>query len=360
MEIFCGLPSPSKRLDCALTIGNFDGVHRGHQALLARLVGEARHRGLPSCVMTFDPHPRAWFALRRGQAEQAPARIGTLRDKAAELKRCGVDRLVVVRFDEAFAQLTPQAFIDDVLCDALRVRHVLVGDDFRFGAARKGDCVLLQQAGGLRGFDVAGMPSHEVSGLRVSSSSVREALARGRLAHAATLLGRPYGIGGRIVRGGGHGTRLGFPSMNLRIGPTVPAAQGTFAVRVKTQAGTVLSGMGCIGMQRAPDGGTSALLRVHVFEWPAGLGPDDSLGHLVRVELLHRLHDGQALGSSECSREEVARDVLAARSWCTGNHPLSAGAGAAPVRTAARWPHVPMHGARQAEARRLGPSRCGC
>lgn len=353
MDIICGLPSPSKRLDCALTIGNFDGVHRGHLALLAQLVGEAHRRGLPSCVMTFDPHPRAWFALRRGRAEQAPARIGTLRDKAAELRRCGVDRLVVVRFDEAFARLTPRAFIDDVLCDALRVRHVLVGDDFRFGAGRAGDRTMLEQAGRLQGFDVASMPSHEVFGLRVSSSGVRDELARGHLAHAATLLGRPYGIGGRIVRGGGQGTRLGFPSLNLRIGPTVPAAQGTFVVRVRSLAGAGLAGMGCIGMQRAPDGSTGAMLRVHLFDRPGNLSLEGSLGQLVRVELLHKLHDGQSLGSCESSREDVAGDLLAARSWWTANHPLLAWA-------VGRRPHAPVRGAWRSEAGGLRMSASGC
>lgn len=353
MDIFCGLPSPSKRLDCALTIGNFDGVHRGHQALLAQLVGEAHRRGLPSCVMTFDPHPRAWFASRQGRSDQAPARIGTLRDKAAELRRCGVDRLVVVRFDEAFARLTPQAFIDDVLCDALRVRHVLVGDDFRFGAGRAGDCAMLEQAGRLQGFDVVSMPSHEVFGLRVSSSSVRDELARGNLAHAATLLGRPYAIGGRIVRGGGHGTRLGFPSLNLRIGPTAPAARGTFVVRVRSLAGAMLAGMGCIGMQQAPDGSTSAMLRVHLFDRPGNLSLERSLGQLVRVEFLHKLHDGQSLGSSDSSREDVACDLLAARSWWTANHPPMAWA-------AGRRPHVPVRGAWRNEARGLRMSSSGC
>ncbi len=353
MDIFCGLPSPSKRLDCALTIGNFDGVHRGHQALLAQLVGEAHRRGLPSCVMTFDPHPRAWFALRRGCSDQAPTRIGTLRDKAAELRRCGVDRLVIVRFDEAFARLTPQAFIDDVLCDALRVRHLLVGDDFRFGAGRAGDRTMLQQAGRLQGFDVASMPSHEVFGLRVSSSSVRDELARGNLAHAATLLGRPYGIGGRIVRGGGHGTRLGFPSLNLGLGPTVPAAQGTFVVRVKGPTGPMLPGMGCIGMQQAADGSATAMLRVHLFERPVYLGSESSLGQLMQVEFLHKLHAGQSLGSTESSREDVARHLLDARSWWTANHQLLAWA-------TVRRPHVPVRGAWRNEARGLRLRGSGC
>jgi riboflavin kinase/FMN adenylyltransferase len=360
MDIFYGLPSPSKRLDCALTIGNFDGVHRGHQALLAQLVGEAHRRGLPSCVMTFDPHPRAWFALRRGRTEQAPARIGTLRDKAAELRRCGVDRLVVVRFDDAFARLAPRAFIDDVLCDALRVRHVLVGDDFRFGAGRAGDCAMLEQAGRLQGFDVASMSSHEVFGLRVSSSSVRDELAQGNLAHAATLLGRPYGIGGRIVRGSGRGTHLGFSSLNLRIGTTPPAAQGTFIVRVIGPGGTVLPGMGCIGMQQTAGGGTAAMLRVHLFDLPAGLGSKCSLGQVVRVEFLHKLHDRQSLGSGEATREEVSRDVRAARAWWTGNHQLLAWAGTATGRAAARWPHVPVRGAWQAEPRHPRTASRGC
>ena len=151
---------------CALTIGNFDGVHRGHQAMLALLTNEARHRGLPSCVMTFEPHPRDHFARLAGKPQLAPARVATLRDKLAELERCGIEQTVVLPFNEALASLSPSAFVDDVLVAGFGARYVLVGDDFRFGAKRAGDYAMLDAAGAVGGFDVARMQSYEVHGLR--------------------------------------------------------------------------------------------------------------------------------------------------------------------------------------------------
>src|SRR5512139_442826 len=154
---------------CALTIGNFDGVHRGHQAMLALLTSEARHRGLPSCALTFEPHPRDHFARKAGRPEGAPPRIATLRDKLAELQRCGIDHVVVARFDDRLAAMPAPDFIDRVLVRGLRARYVLVGDDFSFGARRAGNYALLDAAGAQLGFDVARMMSYEVHGLRVSS-----------------------------------------------------------------------------------------------------------------------------------------------------------------------------------------------
>ena len=151
MQVFRGFHHPGLAPLCALTIGNFDGVHRGHQAMLALLINEARHRGLASCVMTFEPHPRDFFAALAGQQDKAPARIATLRDKLSELERCGVDQAVVLRFDQRFAAQSPQAFIDDVLLQGLHARYVLVGDDFRFGARRAGDYAMLDAAGQRQG-----------------------------------------------------------------------------------------------------------------------------------------------------------------------------------------------------------------
>lgn len=191
MRVFRGFHHPGIAPACALTIGNFDGVHRGHQAMLALLQSEARHRGLPTCVLTFEPHPRDFFAARAGKPELAPARIATLRDKLGELERCGIDQVVILRFDETLASLPPQDFIRQVLVEGLGARYVLVGDDFRFGAKRQGDYATLDAAGQTKGFDVARMMSYEVHGLRVSSSAVREALAAGDMVRAAALLGRP-------------------------------------------------------------------------------------------------------------------------------------------------------------------------
>ena len=232
MQIFRGFHHPQLAKACALTIGNFDGVHRGHQAMLALLKNEARHRGVPSCVMTFEPHPRDFFAKQHQQPDLAPARIATLRDKLNELAACGVDQCVVLPFDQAFASQEPHAFIEEVLVKGLGVKYVLVGDDFRFGAKRAGDYAMLDAAGTAHGFDVARMNSYEVKNLRVSSSAVREAMGRGAMQEVAQLLGRPYAISGHVVHGRKLGRELNCRTLNLRFSHWKPAAGGIFVVQV--------------------------------------------------------------------------------------------------------------------------------
>lgn len=303
MHVFRGFHHPGIHPACALTIGNFDGVHRGHQAMLALLVSEARHRGLPSCVMTFEPHPRDYFAAQAGQPELAPARVATLRDKLSELERCGIDQALVLRFDERFASQSPQAFIDDVLVAGLGTKYVLVGDDFRFGAKRAGDYARLDVAGRLAGFDVARMNGYEVGGLRVSSSAVREALAAGDMQRAATLLGRPYSISGHVIHGkklgrslgeSGSGAADGFRTLNLRFPYARPAAMGIFSVRTHglgAAGAPPVDGVASLGRRPTVDDSGRVLLEVHCLDWPADLGAEGGYGKLVRVELLHKLRD---------------------------------------------------------------------
>jgi riboflavin kinase/FMN adenylyltransferase len=232
MRVFRGFNHSGIAPACALTIGNFDGVHRGHQAMLALLNSEAKHRNVPSCVMTFEPHPRDYFAAMARKPDLAPARIATLRDKLTELERCGVQQCVVLPFDARLSSLSPLDFINNVLVKGLGVKYVLVGDDFRFGAKRAGDYALLDAFGSNHGFDVARMNSYEVHGLRVSSSAVRDALTHGRMDAAARLLGRPYSISGHVVHGRKLGRDLGFRTLNLRFAHWKPAASGIFAVHV--------------------------------------------------------------------------------------------------------------------------------
>ncbi len=324
MRILRGFRHPDIAPHCALTIGNFDGVHRGHQAMLALLISEARHRGVPSCVVTFEPHPRDFFAARAGRAGDAPARIANLRDKLAELERCGIEQAVVLRFDERFAAQTPQAFIDDVLLRGLGARYVLVGDDFRFGARRAGDYAMLDAAGDAAGFDVARMQSYEVHGQRVSSSAVREALAAGDMARAAGLLGHPYSISGHVQRGRRLGRALGetqagqgdgFRTLNLRFGHPRPAAMGIFAVRVHGLAADALPGVASLGVRPTIEDGGQVLLETHCLAWPAALGPEGGYGRVIRVDLLHKLHDERKYGSLAALRDAIALDVAQARAW---------------------------------------------
>ena len=333
MKIFRGLHAlPPDLPGCALTIGNFDGVHRGHQAMLALLDNEARHRGVPSCVMTFEPHPRDYFAAVTGKPDLAPARVSTFRDKLCELAACGVDQCIVLPFNAALASQPPQAFIDEVLVQGLGVRYVLVGDDFRFGARRAGDYAMLDAAGQRLGFDVARMQSYEVHGQRVSSSAVREALAAGDMAAAAALLGRPYGISGHVVHGRKLGRALaesapgkadGFRTLNLRFSRRAhawkPAASGIFVVQVHGLADQPLAGVANLGVRPSLDpndvNGGRVLLETHVLDWPAALGAEGAYGKIIRVDLLHKLHDELRYHSLAALTEGIARDCDDARAW---------------------------------------------
>lgn len=324
MQIFRGVHHPGIASACALTIGSFDGVHRGHQAMLALLINEARHRDLTPCVLSFEPHPRDFFAARAGRPGDAPARIATLRDKLAELERCGIEQAVLLRFDERLAALTPQAFIDEVLVKGLGTRYVLVGDDFRFGARRAGDYALLDAAGDAQGFDVARMQSYEVHGQRVSSSAVRAALAAGEMARAAALLGRPFSISGHVLQGRKLGRSLGetaagradgFRTLNLRFAHARPAAMGIFAVRVHGLADAPLRGVASLGVRPTVEDGGRVLLETHCLDWPAALGSEGGYGRIVKVDLLHKLHDERKYDSLEALTAGIARDVADARAW---------------------------------------------
>ena len=322
MKVFRGFHHPGIAPACALTIGNFDGVHRGHQAMLALLRSEAAQRGVPSCALTFEPHPRDYFAGVAKNADLAPARIATLRDKLADLQRCGIDQVVVLPFDARLAALSPQAFIDDVLVRGLGARYVLVGDDFRFGARRAGDYALLDAAGTERGFDVARMNSYEVHGLRVSSSAVRAALAEGRMDDAARLLGHPYHISGHVLHGRKLGRELGFKTLNQRFTHWKPAASGIFAVLVHGLDAEPLRGVANLGVRPSLDptdvNGGRVLLETHCLDWPAHLGAEGAYGKIIRVELLHKLHDELKYDSLDALTLGIAQDCDAARAWFAG------------------------------------------
>jgi riboflavin kinase/FMN adenylyltransferase len=327
MKVFRGFKHPGIAPTCALTIGNFDGVHRGHQAMLALLRSEAQQRGVPSCVLTFEPHPRDYFAALHHQPDLAPARVGTLRDKLEDLANGGVDQTVVLPFDTRLASQTPQAFIEDVLRKGFGARYVLVGDDFRFGAQRAGDYTLLDGAGDANGFDVARMNSYEVHGLRVSSSAVREALGQGRMRDAARLLGRPYCISGHVVHGRKLGRTLGqdaqhpmgMRTLNLRFAHWKPAASGIFVVLVHGLSHKPLQGVANLGVRPSLDptdvNGGRVLLETHCLDWPDTLGPEGAYGKIIRVELLHKLHDELKYDGLDALTQGIRQDCDDARAW---------------------------------------------
>jgi len=284
----------------AVTIGNFDGLHLGHQAMLARLQDVARTRGLPSCVLSFGPHPREFFA-----PAQAPARLSSLREKAECLQQLGIDRLHVFRFDRAFSALTAEAFIEQVLGRTLQARYVLVGDDFRYGAKRAGDFALLKQVGETLGFDAEFLPMVEVAGERASSTAVRNALAAGQLEHAARLLSRPYSISGRVVHGDKLGRDIGFPTANIQLRHNRPPLMGIFAVELHGLNGAPLAGVASLGKRptvKSPN--AVPVLEVHLFDFNA-----DIYGRRVRVSFLHKLRDEEKYPDLDSLVAQIKRDV---------------------------------------------------
>lgn len=304
MQVLRGFSDPGGR-SCVLTIGNFDGLHLGHQALLGLLAEEAEARGLPASVLTFEPHPREYFA-----PDDAPARLTSLREKRPLLTACGVDRVHVQRFDARFARLSAQEFIDAILVRGLKARHLLVGDDFRFGDGRVGDFALLQAAGRQHGFTVEAMPTLAVAGERASSSAVRKTLAEGDLAHAARLLGRPYGMTGRVTHGDRLGRRLGFPTLNLPFRHRRPALSGVFAVTVEDLAATPIPGVANVGWRPTVGGTPRPRLEVHLLDWQG-----DCYSARVRVNFFHKLRGESRFPSLDALKAQIALDAAAARDW---------------------------------------------
>jgi riboflavin kinase/FMN adenylyltransferase len=289
----------------ALTIGNFDGVHLGHQAMLARLIAVARERSLPSCVMTFEPHPREFFA-----PDQAPTRLTSLREKLELLERAGVERVQICRFNFDFAKTTAEDFIERLLQRGLGARWIQVGDDFRFGARRAGDFTMLKAAAAHGGFEVHSMTSVTIDGVRVSSTAVREALAAGNMAGAQHLLGRPYSISGRVVHGDGFGRKLGCPTANVQMKHNRPPLAGIYAVEVHGLGGRVLPGVASLGVRPTVARDARPCLEVHLFDFER-----DIYGQHLKVEFLHKFRDEEKYADVEKLKRQIALDVENAKRY---------------------------------------------
>ena len=308
MKVYRGAPRASDRAPCSLTVGNFDGVHRGHQALLTRVVSAARGRDLVSAVMTFEPHPREFFA-----PEQAPARISNLRDKLAAFERCGIERAFVAHFNRRLAQLAPSTFVEDVLLTGCGVRWLLVGEDFRFGAKRAGDVALLADYAARGAFELEVMPTLSHSGERISSTAVREALAAGNLDNASMLIDRAYTISGRVLHGRKLGRSLGVPTLNLKIEHSHPALRGIFAVRGHGLAERPVAGVASIGLRPTLDDAGRWLLEVHLFDFAKAV-----YGRLVSVEFVKKLRDEQKYETLGALSAAIGDDAARARSILNG------------------------------------------
>jgi len=310
MKVFRGLPNAASRAPCALTIGNFDGVHLGHQALLGRMREAATRLELDAAVMTFEPHPREFFARLAGKPELAPARIANLRDKLQSLADAGVNRVVVEHFSSHFAALSPQDFIEKILVQGLHVRWLMVGDDFCFGARRAGNLDTLIAAGRQYGFEVHSMPTVTNAGVRISSSAVRGALAEGDFDLARQLLGHPYAISGHVVHGKKLGRTIGFPTLNMRVSHRRPALSGIFVVRVHGIAGHPLPAVASLGVRPTVDDSGRVLLETHLLDFTG-----NCYGKLLRVEFLKKLRDEEKYVDLPTLTAAIARDAEQARAW---------------------------------------------
>ena len=305
MQLFRGLPAVADG-HVALTVGNFDGVHRGHQAMLARLAEAAEDLSLVPAVLTFDPHPREFFAK-----DDPPPRLSTLRGKIEAFRHFGVARTIVARFDRSLASLDAETFVDDVLVRQLGARWVLVGADFRFGRGRAGDLALLR--GKSRTFSVESMGTVTVDGERASSSAVREALAQGDLARATRLLGRPYTMAGHVAHGARLGRKLGYPTVNLPLRRRPPLA-GIFAVRVHG-LGAPRRGVASLGVRPTVTQAGRPMLEVYLFDF------DESVyGRRIVVEFVHKLRDEARYPDLDALTRQIHADADAARAYFDTAH----------------------------------------
>ncbi|MYM68559.1 bifunctional riboflavin kinase/FAD synthetase [Pseudoduganella sp. FT55W] len=309
MKVFRGLPNAAARAPCALTIGNFDGVHLGHQALLARVRAAADRLGLEAAVMTFEPHPREFFAQKSGDLSKAPARIANLRDKLQSLSDNGIDRVIVEHFSSSFAALTPQEFTEKVLVEGLHVKWLMVGDDFCYGARRAGNVQMLLEAGQKYGFHVETLPTVMNGSTRISSSAVREALHAGDFPHAEALLGHPYAISGHVIHGQKLGRTLGFPTLNLRV-PHRPALSGIFIVQVHGLSEQPLPAVASLGVRPTVEDSGRVLLEVHIFDFA-----QNCYGKQVRVEFLQKIRDEEKYIDLPTLTAAIDNDATIARAF---------------------------------------------
>ncbi len=307
MELIRGIHNLRPRhRGCVATIGNFDGVHLGHQAVLGQLAEKAEEFGLPAVVITFEPQPQEYFSHG-----EIPPRLTRFREKLRALRRFAVDRVLALQFNQSLAGLSADEFIQQVLLDGLDIRYLVVGDDFRFGKGRGGDFAMLQQAGVKHGFDVVNMHTFSLEDERVSSTRIREALQRGELAPAEQMLGRAYRMCGRVAHGNKLGRTIGFPTANIFLHRKKTPVDGVFAVEMFGIDGEPVAGVANVGTRPTVDeSGTRSLLEVHLFDFDA-----DIYGRYVHVDFLHRIREERRFDSFDALKAQILKDADEARAF---------------------------------------------
>jgi len=317
MEIIRGLHNLTRQTqNCVATIGNFDGVHSGHQNILMQLKKKAQTTQLTSIAIVFEPQPREFFA-----AKTAPARLTRFRDKAEIIADCGIDKLLIIHFTPSFSQLSGDEFVKQILVDKLGIKYLQVGDDFQFGKDRSGNFSTLIASGKKFGFEVENTPTFEIENERVSSTRIRQALESGNMELTRTLLKRPYWMSGHIQHGDKRGRTIGFPTANVPLHRATPAVSGVFAVRlwgqdlgvckssINEQNRQGINGIANIGYRPTVDG-KKGLLEVHLFDFDG-----DLYGKLVHVDFLHKIRDEIKFDSFDILKQQILKDVVEAREY---------------------------------------------
>ena len=306
MELIRGLHNlRPKHRGCVATIGAFDGVHLGHQAVIRHLLDKAQELALPSVVIVFEPLPREYFSPL-----QAPARIMSFWEKCRALERQGVDRVLRIRFNERLREMSAQQFVDDIFVAGLGVRYVVLGDDFRFGNDRQGDVKFIQEQGRRYGYDAGPTPTCSLDGERISSTRIREALESADFVQAQRLLGRPYSISGKVIYGRQLGRTIGTPTANLELRRLRAPLSGVYAVEVSGGGLDQAQGVANVGVRPTVDDSIKANLEVHLLDREIEL-----YGQHIEVTFRHKLREEHKFGSVEELRENIARDIENTRSW---------------------------------------------
>lgn len=304
MQVIRGLHNlREQHRGCVATIGNFDGVHLGHQSVFRHLLDKGRELGLPATVVTFEPQPREFF-----QPEGAPARLTRLREKLLAMQDVGIERVVILEFNKRLAGMSAERFVQELLISGLGARFLSVGDDFRFGQNRQGDFTLLKQMGIQHGYAVENMNTYMLAADRVSSTRIRQLLTQGDLQAAAQCLGRPYRICGRVAHGDKRGRTIGFPTMNVNLHRIVSPLQGVYAVRVLGLDPAPLPGVANIGNRPTVAESLRYLLEVHLFDFNRSV-----YGTHVQVEFVRKLRDEKKFDSFDALRQQILDDSMAAR-----------------------------------------------
>lgn len=294
---------------CVLTLGSFDGVHRGHQKVLGQVVQQAKAAGLPACVMIFEPQPLEFLA-----PERAPARLMRFREKVQALFACGIQRVACLKFNKRLSELNADQFTKQILVDSLAVKHLIVGDDFRFGCDRQGDFQLLCQQGRDWGFDVTDTETHELTGERISSTRIRQALAEGDIGLATNLLGRPYAISGHVVYGNQLGRQLGLPTANIKLHRYRSPISGVFTVRARLEGQPPLLGVANVGRRPTIGGSEQVVLEVHLLNFSKVI-----YGEKLSVTFCHKLREERRFDSLDKLKQQILLDVEHAKQYFSDN-----------------------------------------